>query len=382
MKKLSLYFGFIAVVNLSSFSTAQAEIGIDGLPYNYSEDFNQLGINPGFPYPWENNVNRVGWYWTESSLNGDQSILAFIDNDGSKTQPAPYYFGTSTEVALGAIPGNNSSYSGELKFYNNNFLNITNVDISFVVEQWNDNSLIPQSISLFYRIGNNATPEPNEWIPLSHPGLTAPHSSSQGILNGNLPANQNLVSLNLSSTTMVVNPGNRFWLRWEYRSNGGNAGLGIDDLTIDFQGEQVPIFAEFTRPRGDTFLKYKSKKGFKIKGRIGLEEGVETEGKDKGNDALKIKRVSYATYRTESGETFIPADLEFTEFGRFKALKKGKLYRKGYCAVFKTGKRKNRAGRGLKGSAPLHMAFKVEYDRMGLENTVYYAYTFFEPEIK
>ncbi|MEZ5405112.1 MAG: hypothetical protein R3F23_02735 [Verrucomicrobiia bacterium] len=354
------------------------------MPYFYAEDFNQLGINPGFPYPWEDNVNRVGWYWIESTPSGDHTVPALIDNDGSKTQPAPYYFGTSTEVALGAIPGNGLNYVWEIKFYNNNFLNITNIDISFVVEQWNDNSLTPQSLSLFYYIGNNSKPEPNDWIPLSHPGLTAPQSSSQGILNGNLPANQNLVSISLPSTAMVVNPGQRFWLRWEYRNNGGSSypGLGIDNLTIDFQGEKVPIFAEFTRPRGDTFLKYRSKKGFKIKGRIGLEEGVETEGQGKGNDTLKIKRISYATYRTELGETFIPADLEFTEFGRFKALKKGRLYRKGYRAVFKTGKGKNRAGRGLKGSAPLHMAFKVEYDRMGLANTVYYAHTFFEPEIK
>lgn len=380
--KICFRLGFILFLIFSTFLPAKAEIGIDGSPYTYNLDFDLFGISVGLPYPWEDDSAIVGWYWTEYSQSGGHSIATLVNNDGLNTQPNAYHFGTDGDQAMGAIAGpmngNNLEYNWEVSFFNNNFLNITNIDISFAVEQWSDNDFVPQSLLLFYRIGNNTTPGTNDWIPLSHPGLTAPHSSSLGSLDGNSLANRNLVSLTLSSTSMVINPGQRFWLRWEYPSDGVHAhpGLAIDDLRLDFEGGEVPIFGEFSRPKSDAVFKYRSKKGFKIKGKIGL---VDTTSKD---NTIQIKRISYATYRTPSGGTTIPSDLEFTEFAHLKLLRKGRSYRKGYRAVFKTGKRKNRAGQGLTGSAPLHMAFKVEYISSGLSNTVYLAHTFDEPEIK
>ena len=369
------------VVNIILFfvliSISKAQIAVTTLGQVYSENFDTLGATN---ITWTNEVTIPGW-WFARSINGTNSSLQTVlfTNAGQNTVTISYNLGENNQPdrAIGALSGKGSlSWAPTNEYYYGaHFINvttttITNINLSYVGEQWRDSSLNAQTLNFFYRIGGtNFLSDPNNVGWTAFPSLNFSSLQNTAInmpLDGNSPVNRtNLVS----NIPVNIAPDQEFWIRWSDTDFGGGTELdhtvGIDDVALTFTGiipnnntnNPIPInpsntvlavTAEFKKPK--TKLRFKSSKGFKVKA---LLRSVNT-----------LTKASYVAFRGSS--TNAPTNLTFVNFGKFKIITKGKLKKKGVNALAQTKGPSNKAGIGLiAGSAPVTLILKID----GTKNT-------------
>lgn len=376
MKKVVLLLSGSAFFFIMELTT-KAQIEVVTAPFTYEEKFDSLGTD-AFVNWTTTDLDASGWFFINIDL--DQNNNVFLNNIGSlnantgdQSDLLPYHYGllNNSDRALGAVAGpaglNNKEYFFGVSFVNYTFITLTNVTMSYTLEQWNDNDFFKQSLQFFYKIGATefaGNPKKEGWSSVLSPGLTSPHATQSGPLNGNAIANQNVISINFP---VALNPGEVLSLAWYYPSDRihQHPALGIDDLHITFTGNNTEnpigndeLSVELIRPHNDQTLQFRSEKGFKVKGRVSSED-----------QNIKIDKISYCAYE---GTNF-PSNFIFTAFSKFKPLSKGELYRQGYRAIFGTKPRTPRPGIGLKNSlSPINLLFKVDYSKSTNSNTRYF----------
>ena len=366
--KSSIVLVFAALV---IFNCANSQIAITHLGQIYTENFDSLGtVN----VVWNNEATLQGWSFVYST-NGINAgfVNTLFANAGEFSQPYGLNLGAaaSPDRALGAVSGRyafsptNEFYYGA-RFINNSGQTIPYVNVNYFGEQWRDSSMYVQFVDFFYRIeGNNFLGDPRNQGWTSVPSLNFSSLQNTALPNEALNGNNALNRTNLTDNILInLAPGEQFWIRWSDTKFLNppytlDHTLGIDDLTITFTNVALTtntptvlpdsasnvlgVTLELKKPNPTKTLKF-SQKGFKVKAWL--------------SSTNTLTKASFAAF----GGTNNSTNLTFTDFGIFKILTKGKLFKKkGVKAVAQTKGSGNKAGIGIAaGSSPITLVIKVD----------------------
>lgn len=350
MKKILQIICVTGLFGLTHLTQSQVSISGD-LPQNYTQNFDSLGTASAL---WTNNVVLTGWHFV-SSTNGAGSFdaLGLATNNGSSFAGFWYNFGhpETPDRALGSVAGpffgiTFDHYYGA-QFINNSSSPVTQVDISYTGEQWRDSTNLIQSLQFFYRVGGSdfvADLANIGWTPAPILNFVSVQNLGVGAIDGNNPANQSSIQGTLSGLNIPA--GESFWIRWFDVNDGGDNvldhGMAIDDVSVTFSTPLPGVSIDLKKPKTAKKLKFKTNKGFNIKGFISSE-------------THPITKASYAAF----GGTNTPTNVTFTTAGKFKP-SKGKLAKKGIDFIFQSNK-DTRAGVGIAaGASPVTLIIKIE----------------------
>lgn len=197
-------------------------------------------------------VDLPGWALVEEGSNASSVTGRYNVGDGSNAGPNTYSFGSSSDRALGSLNDNTVSTTWLGGCFTNAHVSTTyHVTVAFTGEQWrrataNDKltfevSVVPASSTF---------PNPNiysngeTWVAVPDLDFTGPQTGTVGSLNGNASANRTIVA-----ATFVggVGPGDTIYIRWrDDNLAGDDAGLAIDDVTVDFSVAPSAATAELS----------------------------------------------------------------------------------------------------------------------------------------
>ncbi|MBX7157168.1 MAG: hypothetical protein K1X66_02100 [Verrucomicrobiae bacterium] len=369
---------FAAIFFPSLLLQTQAQIAINNLGQVYTQNFDSLGTNS---VNWTNEVTIPGWRFVQSTNAIDAgSITTATVTDGNLFlffDGMAFNYGATgnPDRALGSAAGpilglgaTNEFFFGA-RFVNSTGNTITNVSVSYFGEQWRDQAATQQTLRFFHRVGGtDFLGDPNNvgWIATPTLDFTSLQNMNANMsLNGNAPANRTNIINNLSVT---IAPNEEFWIRWSDTDDPGvnnDQLLGIDDLSITFTGiasgntnnppspntnNILNVSVELKKPNPAKKLKF-AQKGFKVKAWL--------------RSTNTLSKASFAAFGGSG--TNAPTNLTFTDFGTFKILTKGKLFKKkGVNVLAKTKGKTNKAGIGIPaGSSPVTLVIKVD----GLQGT-------------
>jgi hypothetical protein len=338
-----------------------APIEINQIPFTHAQDFSSLGLNN---VNWDNDSTISGWFIKRSNVVLDESFTLFA-SDGSMVQPASqlYNFGNNADRALGSF-GSDRFHYGVL-FTNKTSQFINKITIEYDAEHWRksgDN--VNSDLQLLYRIdGSEFQADVTGWTVVSNGTFTVVNTGPVGPLNGNDPANRATLTAVISD--VVVAPGQVFWVRWLDKDDfGADQGIAIDDVSVTFEEDATGFVLELSKPNPEKTKKFRGKKGFKVKGRIRSD--------------LIIERVEYAVAKPGVDNLL----LAFTT-AKHKSLEKGRLFRKGYAATFKTARKDNFAGRDTpKGTTSVTLITKVTATTTNGEPRTIFVPTFLNTRVK
>ena len=225
----------IALCFLPMALSAQINITTSG---NSTENFNSL-LNTGSVNTWNDNSTIPNYFAQRSGFG-----TTYQAGTGSSTVGNLYSFGAaaSSERAIGSLGSNNGS-AGDFAYgvllQNNSGFNLDQLAVSYTLEQWrNGGNTTPDEVTVWYKTSSssisNLTPADNTgWTQVTALTTASPiNIAGAGALDGNLGANQMLVS-NISIPNLFVPNGHFIMIKWEDIDHAGNDdGLGIDDVTL------------------------------------------------------------------------------------------------------------------------------------------------------
>lgn len=368
MKKLLTLTAALFVLG-SFYQKSEAQVAINVLPTTYSQNFDSFGtanVN------WTNNVTLTGWF-LEQETNAVTSLTA---SDGGGGSFDFYNYGSmgAPDRALGSIAGADSTAFYGLQFTNSSVQTITNIIITYTGEQWkigNLNDMLPDTLQFFFRVGGTgflADTNNTGWTPVPTLNFNSPQNPG-GVtqtLDGNNPTNRVVVLGNILTT---VAPGEEVWLRWfDQNDNLGDHGLGIDDLSVEFQGPGLVLIfpldatVELKKPKLTKKLKV-GNKGFPIKGLI--------------KTTNTVSEVSYFAF----GGTNEPTNAVFKVAGKLKEFKKGKKFKQGFKYLFKHRGGDNKPGAGIT-ETPVNLVIRVQGTQNGGAASLTTNFVFTDVKIK
>lgn len=229
----------LLAVNCSAVQAAI--IGLEKNAASYSQAFDGLPVSGSVA--WSNDATLPGWYANATGI-WDGTLTA---GTGSSTAGDIYSFGLAGAVdrALGSLSSTSigDPYYG-VRFVNLGSTSITDLDISYVGEQWRKSgNTAAQSLYFEYRIGGT-TFDNLGWTPgpLSLDFSSPIHVAGGAALNGNLAANRSALFGSLHG--LDVTPGTEFWLRWRDPNELGNDhALAIDEFSLaaTFAADAPPV---------------------------------------------------------------------------------------------------------------------------------------------
>src|SRR5215475_2305383 len=211
---------------------------------NYFQNFDSL-VSSG-----KSKFLPSGWSMVEYG-NMDGQIHA---DNGSSTAGGIYSYGNtgSSDRALGSLRqgGDGNPLSGNFGIFGANFQNtsggaINRLNISYTGEEWRLGAQGRGADRLQFQYSLNANSlTSGTWI--NAPGLDflTPNLTGVGAHNGNLAANQTLISGSIGFLNIPV--GATFWVRWVDLALGGGGpedGLGVDNFTISAIPETSTVAA-------------------------------------------------------------------------------------------------------------------------------------------
>ena len=189
-------------------------------------DFDNLantGNNNAFTYQ--------GSYLLEAGFGANNMYRA---DDGTQFSGDTYSYGStgSTERAFGSLT------SGSVRPVSLGFLVVNEtgapfntLDIEFTGEQWRSGTASGDTLHFGYSTTNTSLAD-TVWTSFAALNFASIHASQNSALDGNLPANQTVVTATLTGFPAVPNGGS-IWLRWiDFDVVGGDDGMAIDDLKI------------------------------------------------------------------------------------------------------------------------------------------------------
>lgn len=339
---------------LTTMPTLKGQVIVTNILQTYEQDFDSFGTNN---VVWTDNVTLPGWYAAQFS----GPVTNLPPNDGSTSMQTVFNYGTVDELdrALGSFESFNSASFYGVRFTNNSSSTLTSITVNYIGEQWTIGFFAGLTTNqFFYRVGGTTFETNNtDWTAFPALDFTNLHTALfGGVLNGNSVTNQVVLQANIPVT---VSNNQEVWIKWFYNPPAFGHGLAVDDVQVSFTG--VPEIApdnntlnfgvELRRPKQAKTLKFDGSKGFKVSGRI---KGTNT-----------VSTISYTAF----GGTNISTNSTFIALGKVKLLTKGKLFKKGYIATFKTKGNSNKVGQGIVSDAnPVTLIIKV--DGTGTSNQV------------
>lgn len=215
--------------------SAQINITTSG---NSTENFNSL-LNTGSVNTWNDNSTIPNYFAQRSGFG-----TTYQAGTGSSTVGNLYSFGAagSSERALGSVGSSNGSagnFAYGVLMQNNSGFNLDQLSVSYTLEQWrNGGNITPDEVTVWYKTSSssisNLSPGDNiGWTQITVLTTASPiNILGAGLLDGNLGANQVLLS-NISIPNLFVPNGHFIMIKWEDIDHAGNDdGLGIDDVDI------------------------------------------------------------------------------------------------------------------------------------------------------
>lgn len=230
---------FLSLIN----ATAIAQVSMDKSTSFYSQNFN--GLPASGTGVWESGANFFPGWTVARTIAGN----AIVANTGSSNLGNLYSYGMDgvAERALGSVgTGSKGEYAYGLLLQNNTGEVITEIDISFIGEQWRIGELaaLEQKLTFWYAIRSdrnfNLSPASDAgWVAVRNLDFTSPIFGISGSsLNGNLGANRRQLT-----QTLVVNipVGHFIMLRWkDVDDTFADHGLAIDDFSLSWRNAPKP----------------------------------------------------------------------------------------------------------------------------------------------
>jgi hypothetical protein len=231
---------FIVLVFFTHLSYAQVNMTATG---SYTQNFNTLSQSGG-SNNFTNNSTISSWYIQRESGNGNPNNYAA--STGSSGSGSFYSFGSSgsSDRALGQVPsGSTNDMAVGLLLRNTSGATITNITVSYTLEQWRKGADNSQGLSFTYETSSfpitNLDPNiasGSGWNTVGGLNLNGPISSGSDdiSLNGNSSGNR-VSATNVSITGLSLANGQYIMLRWlDIDSTGNDHGLSIDDVTVNY----------------------------------------------------------------------------------------------------------------------------------------------------
>ncbi len=237
-----------AVLAIGSYASA----GVSVPGFTYAENFDTLpstgtstlagtavvGVQATLP-------GGTGWEGVRAGGTGTTDIT-FVANPGSGTAGALYSYGStgSGERALGALASGTVIAAFGVELVNNSGLDWTDFTLSFTAEFWRSSTSAQNYLTFAYGVSGGGLTSANyltdaamaAWAPLDVVGPLP--VATNGALDGNLPANQALVS---STVNVFVPAGSSLFIRWtDFNDAGNDAGLAIDQVGMTFTAVPEP----------------------------------------------------------------------------------------------------------------------------------------------
>ena len=192
MKKLVSISMFMILATL--FTQAQVSMTTSG---TYSQDFNSLA-NTGTTVGWFNNSTLANWY--AAFQTGTLSV--YRPDNGSINTGSIYSYGLtgSTERALGSLSsGTPVVVAYGIQMQNNSAVTISNINVTYVGEQWRCGGKVTQdTLYFYYKISPTAFTSPDAGVVTGWTKVTAlcfaspTNTTTTGPLDGNASANQTI----------------------------------------------------------------------------------------------------------------------------------------------------------------------------------------------
>lgn len=216
---------------IASVFPATGQVLYQGLGVEFTEDFDTLP-NAGSTFDWLDSVTIAGWYVDNTTPN---SFNPAKISHGSSTTGKLYSFGSigSAERALGSLSSSTVGgiYMGT-RIINQTGTSINSFDLSYTGEQWRSSGGGAQIMPFSYGLGATGLKIGN-FVDVVAGDFTSPVvGGSVGSLDGNLPANRNVIGP-LTVSGFEWKPNEELWLRWFDPDHAGtDHGLAIDDFTF------------------------------------------------------------------------------------------------------------------------------------------------------
>ncbi|MDE3252102.1 MAG: hypothetical protein KGO92_04800, partial [Bacteroidota bacterium] len=234
----------VVFVILGCFSRISGQT--NGIPHPYTtpgsiyrQNFDSLPASGTFSF------TGKGPYWLDKApinanpLHGWQILqitgpkLNFSPGTGSSTGNAIYSLGSSgaSDRALGSLSTSTGIYAFGVLLTNQTGQLLNKINIRFTAEQWRKGGSGNRNTwTFFYKTGNISSIDEPDLITDSTGNFYSPVTTTgAGALNGNLPENQQTVSIQLEN--LLWKPGEQLLLRWNDADETGNDdALGIDDF--------------------------------------------------------------------------------------------------------------------------------------------------------
>ena len=232
MKKLLLcpflFFAMLANAQVSMISNGSYNQNFDGL------------ASTGMTNTWTDNSTIANIFSQRTSTSAQ-----YAANDGTSNAGGLYSYGTTSasDRALGTIGSANATTGGSFAhgvlLQNNSGLDISDIKVSYTLEQWrNGGNITANTITFWYKISSTAitslTPASNTgWTAVTALNTNSPiNTATGGALNGNLAANR-VTLTDIAITGISVPNGAYLMLRWaDPDHTGTDHGLAIDDITV------------------------------------------------------------------------------------------------------------------------------------------------------
>jgi hypothetical protein len=220
-------------------STASAVYVFNGSNTTITENFDALAPLVGnFPATIGSQALVNGIQFDGTRLGGTGIVAANLVADaGNGNSGAIYSHGavSATDRALGSIASgtNIMGFGFELKNSSTDF--ITEVRISFTQETWRNSTSTVNTTAASWSTSALASSylTTGTFTPVTGLDLVGPAPvTTNGALDGNLPANQTARNAVLTFSTPIA-PGGSLFVRWQDANDVGNdAGLSIDNMTL------------------------------------------------------------------------------------------------------------------------------------------------------
>ncbi len=210
-------------------------ISITGPTYNQNFDtlpnsgtFTFTGSGP-FDLPTTTPGSLNGWAFRR--VSGTSANAAFRFGDGSTNNQGVYSYGSagSGDRALGSLAGGQLTSSFGALLVNNSGSVINSITITFTGEQWR-RAPNPNTLSFQYSVGATSIAS-GTFTSVSALNFTGPQTGTATALNGNLPANQVLITATITGLNWTA--GSNLVIRWNDANDpGADAGLAIDNFSL------------------------------------------------------------------------------------------------------------------------------------------------------
>ena len=177
--------------------------------------------------------------WSGTKLQGTGTGATSLSADfGNSNAGGLYSYGatSASDRALGALASGSNTMAFGTAFTNNTGMTLTSFTLNFTSEFWRSSTSTTNVLAFAFGTSGGSITSSNY---LSSAAMTASAGlnvngpafvAANGALDGNLAANQALVS---GTVSLNWNAGQTLFIRWQDTDNvGSDAGLAIDNLTF------------------------------------------------------------------------------------------------------------------------------------------------------